>query len=257
MDRRGVKGRRQNPTLARGRQAQQLVRAQRAAFVGRAPVGIAAVRRAQMGEKKGMDTDLALTGVINTTNTNANIFIANLVQQGAGSWNRIGRKIHTKSLRIKGHIQIQSTPVVATGVMLNNSVRMVVVWDQQPSGAAIPTWDTIFGITAQDGVESCPDFTCPPKYDNMDRFRVLLDRTYVATPNFVTSTGSGPSNIQYVPVDEYIKLGGLESVFLGQSAPMTIADISTGALYVGFRSMNNSAGNTANTDLVSRLRFVD
>lgn len=257
MDRRGVKGRRQNPTLSRGRAAQQLVRAQRAQFVSRVPVGIAAVRRAQLGEKKGVDTDLALTGVLNTTSTNANIFVANLIQQGAGSWNRIGRKTFLKSLRIKGHVQIQATPVIATGVMLNNALRMVVVWDKQPSGAAIPNWDAIFGITAQDGVESCPDFTCPPRYDNMDRFRVLLDRPIVANPNFVTSTGSAPSNIQYVPVDEYLKLGGLECVYSGQSNPMTIADISTGALYIGFRSQNNSAGNTINTDMVARLRFTD
>ena len=83
-------------------------------------------------------------------------------------------------------------------------------------------------VTAQDGVESCPDVTCPLRYDNMDRFTVIKDMYMTAPSNTVTSTGSGPSTTSVVSLDEYVTLKALESVYSGQSNPMTIADISTG-----------------------------
>jgi len=220
-------------------------------------VRIAAPRRLlPAGEVKGMDTDLSFSPVIATTNTNASSFVLNLIQQGAGSWNRVGRKSHAKSLRIKGHLDFTVAPIVATGVSQQNSCRMVVVWDQQPSGNALPAFDTIFGITAQDGTESCPDITCPPKFDNMDRFRVLLDRQYAPNPIYFSSAGTGPSGQIQLPVDEYLRLSGQETVFSGQSAPMTIADISTGAIYVYFRALINGQS-TVTSDLIARLRYTD
>lgn len=256
MDRRGPKGRRQNPTLNRGRAAQERIAAQRAQWVSRVPVGIAAVKRAQMGEKKGMDTDITLNPIISTTSTNASSFVLNLIQQGAGSWNRIGRKVYLKSLRLKGTFSCTQTPTVATGVGQNTVARMVVVWDQQPSGGAIPTFDQIFGITAQDGVESCPNFNCPPKYDNFDRFKVLKEEL-VSFPPFVSSSGSGPAYTVFKDFDTYLKLGNRECVFSGQSNPMTIADISTGAIYLYFRAGASNAVTTTAVIGTSRLRYSD
>jgi len=136
-------------------------------------------------------------------------------------------------------------------------MRIVVVWDKQPSGAAIPAFDTIFGITAQDGTESCPNIFCQPKYDNMDRFRVLKDMVFDVKPEGFIGQGSAPNTVQMQQVDCYVKLGLLETVFSGQSAPMTIADISTGALYVYFRVVNNNSEATALFIGTSRLRYAD
>lgn len=211
-------------------------------------------------EKKGVDTDLSLSPIIATTNTNASSFVLNLVQAGSGSWNRVGRKILNRSLRIKGHVAFLKTPTAATGVAVENYIRMVVVRDRQPFGAsgpaAIPTFDTIFGITAQDGTESTPDILNPPKYDNMDRFKVLLDKCYEPTPQGFMGSGTGPSDTTYVPIDEYVKLRDFETVFSGQTAPMTIADISSGALYVFFRALNNST-TAAAFDGIARLRYMN
>jgi len=64
-----------------------------------------------MQEIKGMDTELAIAGpVLATTATNGDCFVLNLVQQGAGSWNRVGRKIRMKSLRLKGLITAALLP---------------------------------------------------------------------------------------------------------------------------------------------------
>jgi len=208
------------------------------------------------GEMKGMDTDLSVVGVVASTVSNANIQVLNLIQQGNGSWNRVGRKTHLSSVRIKGAITFVTAPVLASGVTAAPSLRMVLVWDKQPSGGAIPSFDTMFGITAQDGTESCPDVTCPLKYDNMDRFVVLKDMYVTAPPTPSFSIGSGPQVSVNHGIDEYLKLKDLESVYSGQSSPMTIADISTGALYFVMRSQLVGTS-SVNVDAVARVRYKD
>lgn len=218
---------------------------------------IAAVRRA--GEKKGFDTGLTIAAVIDTTNTNGDCFVLNLCQQGAGYWNRIGRKINLESVRLRGIAQFNFAPVATTAALISNTLRMVLVWDKQPSGGAIPTFDTVFGTTGQDGTEGTT-FLNPVKFDNMDRFSVLKDWVCSQMPHAALSSGTtNPVTVQ-VPFDEYVKLGGREVVFLGQTAPMTIADISTGALYVYFRVETNTASTgTVSIDNSSfaRLRYTD
>jgi len=216
--------------------------------------------RSAVMEKKGMDTAISLASgsVTNTTNDNSASFVLNLIQQGAGSWNRVGRKVTLKSLRIQGQIQCNIYPSATSGILVDNIVRMVVVWDKQPSGAAIPRFDDIFGVTAQDGTESCPNIYCPPRYDNMDRFRVLRDICYEFDPESSVTTGTINGTLKSVHVDEYLKLSDLEVVFSGQSSPMTIADISSGALYCYFRAFNNTA--TSNQALLAanaRIRYTD
>lgn len=218
---------------------------------------LAAVRRA--AEKKGMDTVLTLSPVISTTNTNASSFVLNLIQQGAGSWNRVGRKVSLTSVRVRGIATMTFLPQVTTGDLFSNALRIVVVWDKQPSGAAIPTFDTIFGITDQTGAEATT-FLNPIKYDNMERFSVLKDCVLSAESEATGPSGTTTVSQVNCPFDEFIPLQGRETVFLGQSSPMTIADISTGALYVFFRAETNvSTLTTVAIDDTSfaRLRYTD
>jgi len=217
----------------------------------------AAMRSRAKTEVKGVDILLTQAApIITTTGTNANALVLNCIQPGSGSWNRIGRKVHLKSLRMKGSVAFTSTPSAA-GAENGNFVRIVVVWDQQPSGAAVPTWDTIFGITDQTGTESSTIMS-PPRYDNMDRFTVLKDFTvdYQMQPSTPVSTAAV---VEYVPFDCFISLAGREVVFSGQSNPCTIADISTGALYVYFRAITADASQTAQVPAtsVARLRYSD
>jgi len=213
-------------------------------------------RSAWPGEKKGMDTNISLSPVINTTTTNASMFTLNLIQQGAGSWNRVGRKSHLTSLRLKGFLNWTQTPTFATGAGTSSFIRWIVVWDKQPSGAAVPTFDAIFGITAQDGTESCPDITCPLKFDVMDRYRVIRDGCWYPRSDSVPAFGTGPSMNHVTEFDEYIKLPNLESLYSGQTAPMTIADISAGALYIYFRSCLAST-TVQGVNGIARIRYTD
>jgi len=208
-------------------------------------------------ETKGMDTDISINPIVATTNTNECCFVLNLIRPGTGSWNRIGRKVHLKSIRIVGTFSFFTQPTAA-GVIFQSLARYTIVWDKQPSGAAIPAFDDVFGITDQAGTESCPDVTCPPTYDNMDRFRILLDDTIKQLDIMVTSAGAGPNTTVQFPIDRYLKLPKLECVYSGQAEPQTIADISTGALYIYFRTKTNIANYATNQfDGIARLRYLD
>lgn len=217
-------------------------------------------RSLRVGEVKGMDTELTAAGpVVNTTGTNANAVVLNLVRAGTGSWNRVGRKIYPKSLRLKGAFLCAYAAQTTTLNLQDMYIRMVVVWDKQPSGAAIPAWDTVFGVTNQAGGE-VSTLLAPPRYDNMDRFRVLKDCMFNSDVQATPATGGSTNQVLVrLPFDEYIKMKGVETVFSGQSEPMTIADISTGALYVFFRASNATA-NTASVSIeeaYARLRSTD
>lgn len=205
------------------------------------------------GELKGMDTPINIGGVLATTNTNVDVIPLNLIQSGNGSWNRVGRKVHLKSLRLQG--QLSNTYFRTGGNWVGNTVRFSVVWDQQPSGST-PNFDAIFGVTAQTGVETTAMFS-PPKYDNMDRFRVLKDWREDFTPGIAVGADTNYL-IEYRAVDCYLSLKDLEVVFSGQSNPMTIADISTGALYFIARSeVNNATESVATVELNARIRYSD
>jgi len=214
----------------------------------------AAVRNAM--EKKGMDTELTATGIDATTNTNSFISVLNLIPGGTSSWQRVGRKTHLKSVRILGRIQFNITPTFGTGVSNDTYVRCILVWDSQPSGAAIPAFDTIFGTTTALGLEACPLIQCPPRYDNMDRFRILRDWNVQATTPYLPAFGGAPSMIAQTPIDEYVKIPDLESVFSGQGVPITIAAISTGALYFLVRSVTDQANAIGDIAASAGVRYT-
>jgi len=218
----------------------------------------AAVRKTV--EKKGVDFPLTIaTAITAATNDNSDCFVVDLVQQGAGSWNRVGRKIELQSLRVRGIVLWTYKQEGTTNNLVGNTLRMVVVWDKQPSGNAIPTFDTVFGVTGQDGSETTT-FLNPVKYDNMDRFSVLRDCVIQQFEPRVLTTGGTQNTVKVrVPFDEFIALKGREVVFLGQSTPMTIADVSTGAVYVYFRAAASGAENffQIEDDSFARLRYID
>jgi len=197
-------------------------------------------RSAWPGEKKGMDTGLAqASGIIATTNTNANAVVLNLIRSGAGSWERVGRKVNMLSLRLKGVARCQVTPNAVTGAIALNYLRMVVVHDALSTGAAIPAYDQIFAQQDQAGTESGLVLSLP-KYDNAERFKVLRDM--MLTPNTAAIASLGTTQVSQFDVcfDEYLKLKGIPATYATNSAPMTIADISSGAIYIYFRATTAS-----------------
>lgn len=193
---------------------------------------------------KGMDTPIEYSPIIDTTNTNAGIFPVNLVRAGAGDWNRVGRKIYLRSVRVKGILTWNVNTSDGT-VFPQGFARMSLIWDQQPTGT-IPKFDDIYGTTDQAGAEACGTIMEGLKFDNMQRFRTIREWVVEANPiaPCITSTSTpifGISNYS-CPVDEYVKLNNLESRYGADSSPMTIADVSNGALYLIMRWGEGAAG---------------
>ncbi|UBR88863.1 putative capsid protein [Mongoose-associated circovirus] len=207
-------------------------------------------------EKMGVDTAVTSTGTISTTGTNADCILLNGVQQGTGSYNRNGKKIVMKSLRLRCDLSCVMLAAATTADMGGKIVRVVVVYDKQPTGA-LPTFDTVFGNTTQDGTETC-QYSDGLRYDNTLRFSVVMDETVKFDPNKFITGGSSNTQTQYSCFDRYVKLKNLETVYSGTANPVTIANISTGALYVYMRTnagTTNASVNIGNGP--ARLRYYD
>jgi len=203
---------------------------------------------------KGVDDVLTQASLLGTTGTNGGIQTLNLIAPGMGSFNRVGRKVLLKSLRLKGYVLLQQAP--STALQEGCMVRMAVVWDHQPTGT-VPTFETIFGFTKQDGTESST-VCAPPRYDNMARFKIIKDVTMRCSPQ-TAGTLAGVAQEEVFPFDEYINLN-LTTTYGGQSATCTIADIATGALYIVWRQQElGGAGAVATVPASSvyRLRYID
>jgi len=221
---------------------------------------MAAAVRAQKKttELKGVDTSIAIADVLATTNTNVGVLTLNLIVPGNGSFNRVGRKVRLQSARMFGQVFATFAAAGTTGTMAGATVRMILVWDKQPSGV-LPTFDTIFGTTIADGTEATAPLD-PLKFDNTARFRVLRDVRKSLNPKFHNAEG-GTEDYQYIMwcFDEFVKLPSLETVYSGQSSPQTIADISSGALYFIARATTNTSNVTEMSinNSFCRVRYTD
>lgn len=212
-------------------------------------------------ELRGCDTALttALGFVLATVTTNGAVIPVNVIQQGTGSFNRLGRKITMKSLRVR--IACFCRHVINAGLDLTgNNFRMCVVYDRQSSGTALPTFDEIFGQTDQQGTETGTVFDSL-RYDNTGRFTLLREKIISSNPMAIVGTTSPDYVDNYFFCDEYIKLPNLVTIYNSTANPATITNISSGALYVIFRGeLNASVTSSAwavNPTSFARLRYYD
>lgn len=209
---------------------------------------------------KGMDTNIGTLGalVLATTNTNGQILPLNLIQPGTASYNRIGRKVKLRSVRLEGTIEWRYTDN-ASGLYGGNVLRYTLVWDKQPSGA-IPTFADIFGQTSQNATETAA-WNDHLRFDNTERFTVIRDKKIVCNPmSNPQSTGAGADFVfQRKTFKAYVKLPEMcITNFSGQSSPCTISDISSGALYIIYRAFKNDSDNAFEVITShARLRYVD
>lgn len=207
----------------------------------------------RQGELKGLDTLLTVNPVPATTDTGDAFFLLNCPGSGSLSYQRIGRKIFPKYVYMKG--LVSHAFKIATNNYASNTLRMVLIWDKQPSGA-LPAWQDVFRSTAFDGTSNSY-FDSPRNYINMDRFRVLMDKKIISN-KLSEPTAEGSVVITY-DIDDYLKLpNGLETVFAANTGN-AIASVSSGALYVAFRAVTNITSNFMIVDeaLTMRVRYTD
>lgn len=218
-------------------------------------------------ELKCMDYAIAVSPLVVSTNTNDSIFCLNALNQGSGSYTRIGRKINMKSVRVKGRVLLQCG--VADNQPNNGGavVRCVVVLDRSPNLRALPTWDDIFGT--QDAVgANASSYLANLRPSAMERFRILKDWIQPVIPVTVpvavvggvteTSTSEG-----IAWMDEFIALNGLQATYFGTNgsgdpptAP-TVEQIVTNSILLCIRGSDVEDILTSAFAGSSRLRYTD
>lgn len=208
------------------------------------------------GVTKGMDTVLTSANISTDMSTSVHVLPVNLIRSGTGSWNRVGRVCNMKSLRLR--LKATQNWGASTAALQAVNYRILVVYDSQPNGA-LPTKTEILQYKDQAGTEAgvWDGFMA---YDNMQRFTILRDETCTINPDW-SIAAAGPNNYKSKYHDIFIKLNHATS-FKAESTPMTIADISTGALYVMYTCDIPAPGNAVTRGSFGiegqgRLRYID
>ncbi|ACQ78159.1 hypothetical protein [Circovirus-like genome RW-B] len=187
--------------------------------------------------------------LLNCTNATGNIQCVNLVQQGTGVAQRIGNKICMRSLRIRLRF-------VEAGTDDNQApyfARIMLIYDRNPNSLYIAT-NNILANALQNNTlgNGTLDSSLNPTY--YDRFVVLRD-WYQTIPTFQESTSNVAPN--WI-IDDFVNLKNLETTYNGTANPMTINQVSVGALLLFVISDQVAA----TSDAVAlggnlRLRFHD
>jgi len=164
-------------------------------------------------------------------------------QQGTGFYNRIGNKTCIKSIKLD--FDLDTADGVNTAAP---TVRYLLIYDKFPNGA-YPIYSDILKDLIQDG-NAVTGFSVGLNMNNSKRFVILRDK-YVALQPFLTDTSADGVNIH---CKEYIKRE-LPNQFKGNTNPMTIADISEGALY--FFVMSDTAAASNIGSFHCRVRYYD
>lgn len=221
-------------------------------------------------ELKGLDhrydssavanTDFVTSDIYTNMSTTDFIFPINVVEQGAGSWNRVGRKVTCRSYRLKGLIRLNYTQTDAAENMYSRKLRMVIVHDKQPSNN-LPNKSEIFANKNLKGQEQSY-FDSNLSYDNTGRFRILKDKVIDINPQANSSNATTNHIISFhKSIDVYTKMN-IETTYSNTTNLSTIANISTGAIYCVLLTDKSTVGSTAikgNMEVIAngRLRFAD
>lgn len=191
-----------------------------------------------------------------TNSGTACVQAVNLCQQGTGISQRDGNKISMKSLRIRLALAVVNG-VVNGGT---SNVRVALIYDRQPNAAYIAS-NAIFGESLQANTIGTGTMFSNLNPNFFERFRVLMDKQITLPPfdnGMIGSTGlTGPTTDETFKIDEFIPLKDLETLYNGTANPMTIAQITTGALLLVVFGDNADATAPYGYKGTVRLRFHD
>jgi hypothetical protein len=167
--------------------------------------------------------------------TTGSIALLNTIPQGAGTSERVGKRVTLKSLQCRGVASNNSTATI-------NDIAILIVYDSRPTGVLPAITDIL--------VEANP--TSFNNDANSGRFRILKRIDSVLM-------GSGANNYSArsaMNSDWYLDLKGKPQVFK-TAATGAIGDIEEGALYVVTVGSSPPGTNAAVAPLSFRLRYID
>lgn len=163
--------------------------------------------------------------------TTGNLVGINLIQVGSSMFNRVGRKIEMRSVRLKGFI---GTLAVTRATTSPDYARIIIVYDRQVNGA-YPAIASVLQDTDQAGTNTSEAMS-GLNMDNRERFVTIMDKQIILpqatnTAGVLTNVFPNDTSLPCM-IDEYRQLRGLTTHFKADSNPAVIGDISTGALYI-------------------------
>jgi len=208
-------------------------------------------------EKKVLFIGTVPAGVALAMNTTGTVQCINLIQVGSSMFNRIGRKIEMRSIRLVCDID---TLMVTRATTTPGLGRIMVIYDRQTNGAN-PVITDFLQDTDQAGTNTTTSLS-GLNMNNRERFVTLID-VKVTLPQ-ATNTAGVLTNVfpndLAIPtrIDEFRKLKGLTTHYKADSNPAVIGDLSTGGLFIISLANNQAAG----TELYSydwnvRLKYTD
>lgn len=254
------------PTGSGGYRRANSARSYGLSLSGRSRSAIAASASKQLGELKGVDTDVTNDTITNVFTTNQNVYLLNGLNQGSSAFTRNGRKVIMRTLRLRGSIEFlvsQSRVSLTDTILRGNTCRMVVVYDRSPEDA-MPSFNQVFAQTTGTGTTTT-EFYSSLNYNETGRFRVLRDKIInfvpTAAPLEASDAAVGPNYLQMNhPFDEFIDLKMRETYYQGENdGTPTVGQINAGAIYVFFRAKYRdvAAGDPVVPTAVSQLNLRD
>jgi len=189
------------------------------------------------------------------------IGLANPIGSGTARYQRVGRKIWLRSVRIRGIVEFRFTNRPERQHSQYGIVcRFALVYDTQPQGV-LPLASDIFEQLDQEG-ETEFEITSSLNTNNTDRFRVLRDFFIVGNPPYLPAA----EGEDYIPtvrtshlIDEFVDLQELVTIYNNDNSDSLIPDIASGGLYfIRMASLDDSPNAAAWLDGCSlRLRYTD
>lgn len=195
-------------------------------------------------EKKVFDVSPATISV----DTTGNFTLLHVPILGSDFNARVGRKTLVKNIQIRGQVQLTpTTSTAAIAATTPQTARMIVLVDLQPNAAAPALADVLTGAAFGH-----------LNLDNRDRFKILRDKIFPLGPLLYSNTATqsyaginqGMRNFKfYIPCNQ-------EVIFNGTNGG-TIADITSGAIYVLWVGSVAAGALDSAAVITTRTRFVD
>lgn len=192
-----------------------------------------------MGELKTVDFQFSATYAnpyvgdtqpfpkLNVTTATANIQCLNLVQQGTGIAQRVGNKICMRSLRVRLRLV---EAIDSGGTTTPHYMRVVLCYDRNPNGSYIAT-NQILSNALQNNTTGNGEIESSLNPTFYDRFVILRD-WFQTLPSLQESTSNIPNDNYTWVIDDFVNLKNLETTYNGTASPMTISQVSVGALII-------------------------
>jgi hypothetical protein len=193
--------------------------------------------------------DFLLDSTAQQLSSTAIISCLNPIASGAGFFQRIGRRIEMKSIRLTASIRFRQAGTTPA----DDFARVMIIYDKQSNGAA-PTIAAI--LQSQDNTTTSNSPFAGINLNNRDRFEVIRDQM-VYLPLLTAANVSGPPDPvapSYL-MKMYAKLGGRITQFGADAG--AIASITTGALLLVVYAGSAPADAQYELAGTTRLRFGD